>query len=208
VDSLAPFLIVLTSLPWFAAPQQPLGDVARKFREQQSKSESKSAKVYTNDNLPGHKPDEGGAAASVPPIAPAATALGQTQAGDSTQASKPTSQAPELVESAPQSEKPANENHSKDYWQGRFKSVRADLADAQERQHLAEDELNLLQIQDVRTLNTDVKADLARQISGKQDEIVQKQALTSEAQKALDDLRNEFEASGAPEDWSGESSDK
>jgi hypothetical protein len=64
--------------------------------------------------------------------------------------------------------------------------------------------LNLLQIQDARVLNADVKAELARQIGAKQDEIAQKQALASEAQKALDDLRNEFEASGAPEEWSEE----
>jgi hypothetical protein len=197
--------MVLTSLPWLAAPQQSLGDAAREFRQQQVKTGLKPTKVYTNDNLSSHKPDEVHAPISVPPSDQVSTAFGQTQATDSPQAMKPTSQVSEPVPGAPKSEKPEDENESKDYWQARFKSVRAELAEAQERQHLAEDELNLLQIQDARTLNTDVKAELARQISGKQDEIVQKQALTSEAQKALDNLRNEFEASGAPEEWSEES---
>jgi hypothetical protein len=129
---------------------------------------------------------------------------GWLRSPDSPRASKPTSQVSEPVRGAPQSAKPEEEKETKEYWQARFKSVRAQLADAQERQHLAEDELNLLQIQDARVLNADVKAELARQIGAKQDEIAQKQALASEAQKALDDLRNEFEASGAPEEWSEE----
>ena len=130
---------------------------------------------------------------------------GWLRSPDLPQASKPTSQVTEHLQGTPESEKPEDNSETKAYWQARFKSVRAQLADAQERQHLAEDELNLLEIQHTRALNADVKAELASQISAKQDETSQKQALTSEAQKALDDLRKEFEASGAPEEWSGES---
>ena len=102
-----------------------------------------------------------------------------------------------------QSEMPEGKSGTKESWQARFKLARAQLADARQREQLAKDELNLLQIQEARTLDPNVKADLAGKINAKEDELSRKRAVTEEAKKALDDLEKEFQASGAPEEWSG-----
>ena len=101
-----------------------------------------------------------------------------------------------------EAEKPKYKQGTKEYWQARFKSARARLADAHERQQLAEDELNLLQIQGARELNPNAKAELDEKAKAKGDEVSQNRAATEEAQRALDDLLREFQASGAPEEWS------
>ena len=109
----------------------------------------------------------------------------------------------ETGQTAHNSENPEEDKTgTREYWQARFRSARARLADAQERQRLAEDELNLLQIQDARELDPNVKAELAEKIKAKQGEIAQRLAATKEAQKALDDLQTRFKASGAPDEWS------
>jgi hypothetical protein len=197
------FVIAITSLPLLAAPQQSLGDLARQLRQQQLKAGLKTTKVYTNDDLPSRKPDEGHAAASAASSTPAATPSEQAQAQpESAQAAKPTSESPETGQAATKPEKPEEKIETKEYWQGRFKAARAQLADAQDRQQLAEDELNLLQIQDVRALDPTVKTELAGKIKAKQDEVSQKRAATEEAQKTLEDLQSEFKSSGAPDEWS------
>jgi hypothetical protein len=197
------FVIAVTSLPLLAAPQQSLGDLARQLREQQLKAGLKTTKVYTNDNLPASKPGEGRAAASGASSSRAATPPEQAPAEpESGQAAQQTSQAAETGQAATKSEKPEEKNETKEYWQARFKSARAQLADAQERQQLAEDELNLLQIRDVRALDPDVKSELSGKVKAKQDEVSQRRAETEKAQKALEDLQQEFKESGAPSDWS------
>lgn len=116
----------------------------------------------------------------------------------------PTGQASEPVAPAPP-EMPEGKIGTKEYWQARFAAARARLADARERQQLAESELNLLQIQEVRTLDPKAKADFAEQVDAKKNEVSQAQAATQEAKKALEDLKKEFEASGAPDEWIQES---
>jgi hypothetical protein len=103
-----------------------------------------------------------------------------------------------------QAEEPKYKKGTKEYWLARFKSARARLADARERQQLAEDELNLLQIQDARELNPNLKAEVDAKIKAKEDEVSHNRAATEEAQRALDDLLKEFQASGAPQEWSQE----
>ena len=103
------------------------------------------------------------------------------------------------------SEMPEGKSGTKESWQARFKLARAQLAEARQRQQLAEDELNLLQIQDARALDPNVKADLAGKINAKEDEVSQKRAVTEEAKQALDNLEKDFQASAAPEEWSQES---
>jgi hypothetical protein len=186
-----------------AAPQQSLGDLARQLRQKQLKAGLKTTKVYTNDNLPTRNPDEGRAAASGASSTLAVTPSDQAQAErESPQAAQPTSEAPERGQAANQSEKLEDKNETKEYWQARFKSARAQLADAKERQQLAEDELNLLQIQDVRELDPDLKTGLAAKIKAKEDEVSERRAAREEAQKTLEDLQKEFQASGAPDEWS------
>jgi hypothetical protein len=196
------FVIAITSLPLLAAPQQSLGDLARQLREQQLKAGLKTTKVYTNDNLPAPKPGEGRAASgasSTGAATPSEQAPAEREPG---QAAKPTSPAPETGQAASKPEKPEEKNESKEYWQARFKSARAQLADAQQRQQLAEDELNLLQIQETRELDPDVKSELSGKVKAKQGEVSERRAVTEKAQKALEDLQQEFKASGAPDEWS------
>jgi hypothetical protein len=196
-------LVAINSLPLLAAPQRSLGDLARQLREQQLKAGLKTTTVYTNDNLPGRPPDETRAAASGTSSIPATSSSEKAQAErDSSQAATQTSEAPETGQVANEPEKPENEKGTKEYWQNRFKSARAQLADAEERQQLAEDELNLLQIQDAREPNPNVKPELADKIKAKEDEVSGTRAATEEAQKNLEDLENEFKASGAPDEWS------
>ena len=85
-------------------------------------------------------------------------------------------------------------------WEARFKLARARLADAEEQLRLSQDELKLLRIEDVRTLNSNTKAELDGKVKDKEDEISQKEEQKDEAQKALDVLQQEFEASGAQEE--------
>ena len=197
------FLVAITSLPLLAAPQQSLGDLARQLRQQQLKAGLKSTKVYTNDNLPARSPDEGPAATSAMSSAPANTSSENAPAErDSGQAPKQTSKMSETGQAAGKSETPEDKQETKEYWQSKFKSARAQLADAKERQQLAEDELDLLQIQDARELELTRKAELSEQIKAKEDEVSEGRAATEEAQKILEDLQNEFKDSGAPDEWS------
>jgi len=197
------FVVAITSLPLLAAPQQSLGDLARQLRQQQLKAGLKATTVYTNDNLPARPPDETRAAASGMSSTPPESSSEKAQAEpDSSHAATQTSKTPETGQAANEPEQPENKKGTKEYWQSRFKSARARLADAEERQQLAEDELNLLQIQDARELNPNVKAELADKIKAKEDEVSGRRAATEEAQKTLEDLQNEFKASGAPDEWS------
>jgi len=197
------FAIVITSLPLLAAPQQSLGDLARQLRQQQLKAGLKTTKVYTNDNLPARPPDETRAPASGMPSTPALSPSDKAPAEpDSSHAAGQTGKAPETGQAAHEAEKPENTKGTKEYWQSRFKSARARLAEAEERQQLAEDELNLLQIQDARELDPNVKTELADKIKPKEDEVARNRAATEEAQKTLEDLQDEFKASGAPDEWS------
>jgi hypothetical protein len=196
------FVFAITSLPLLATPQQSLGALARQLR-QQHKGGLKPTTVYTNDNLPARPPDETRAAASGMSSTPATSSSDKAQAEpDSSHPARQTGQSAETGQAANEPEKPENEKGTKEYWQSRFKSARARLADAEERQQLAEDELNLLQIQDARELNLTTKAELADKIKAKEDEVSEGRAATEEARKILEDLQNEFKTSGAPDEWS------
>jgi chromosome segregation ATPase len=85
-------------------------------------------------------------------------------------------------------------------WDARFKAARARLADAEEQLQVTQDELKLLRIQDVRTLDSSSKAELDGKVKDKEDEVAQKQQEKDEAQKALEKLQQEFDAAGAQEE--------
>lgn len=100
---------------------------------------------------------------------------------------------------------PKGKPGTREYWESRFKSARAKLARARDIQQLTEDELRLLQIQQAReALNSDVAADLAQKIPAKQAEVDSARAATAKATQELEELQQEFAASGAPEEWSAE----
>jgi hypothetical protein len=178
-------MVILAGVTALSA--QSLGDIARQERAKREREKPGATKVWTNDNIP--------RAARIEPVT----------SGPQSTAAEPAS--PETV---PQGAPPANpqtaaeedKKHNKDYWQARFKTARAGLASAQERQHLAEDEVNLLQIQAVRELDPAAKQDLEAKVEAKSGEVGQARGVTEKAQKALDDLQKEFDASGAPEEWS------
>ena len=102
-------------------------------------------------------------------------------------------------------ESPKGKPGTKEYWESRFKFARAKLARAREIQELTEDELSLLQIQQAReALKSDVAAELAQKIPAKQTEVDAARAATDKATQELENLQQEFAASGAPEEWSAE----
>lgn len=173
---------------------QSLGDFARQQREKQ-KEAKKAAKVYTNDELPARPPQEG-------PTAAAGISPTSAQAGEETGAQKPAAEAkpPEAPPPA-QGEKAEDKTKTRDYWEGAFKAARDQLARAQEEQQLVQDEIQLLQMQDAREFQQDVKAEAAQKIAARKAELETKLAATAKAQKALADLEQEFKESGAPEDW-------
>ncbi len=191
------FTILMLSavLPLVARPQQQesLGDVARQLRDQHDKGSRKATKVFTNDNLPAPVPGE--AITSLPPTTGNPSTPAPTT---STPAAPPSSE--ETSNKKPVT--PGDKVKTRDYWQGKFKAARRDLAQAREEQALSEDELNLLQIQQVREMDPGAKADLTAKVQAKQSEVDTNKATVDAALKALDDLEKEFRDSGAPEDWS------
>ena len=199
-----PMLLIVVglsvALPLLAQPEQEsLGDFARQLREQREKESKKPVKVFTNDNLPARPPwDEGPTAASGLPEAP-----GGGQKPNPTQpTTKPSSPESAEEKSSVGPESPEKKIKTRDYWQARLKEARGKLARAREEQQLAEDELNLLQIQQARELDPNAKQDLDAKGRDKQAEVETKRTATDAAQKALNDLGREFKESGAPEDWS------
>ena len=188
-------LLLSVALPVFAHPQQgeSLGDVARQLREQKENNPRKATKVFTNDNLPEPKPGEAISSLPLPPEPPSSP---------SKSAVKP-SGPPSTEETG---DKPHESEEDKvktrDYWQDRFKAARRDVAKAKELQQLSEDELNLLQIQQVRELDSMAKQDLTAKVQAKQSEVDVNKATTDAAQKALNHLDKEFKDSCAPDDWS------
>jgi hypothetical protein len=186
------FVIILSAvLPLLAAPpqQESLGDLARQLRDQHDKDAKKAAKVFTNDNLPAPKPGETISSSPAPPENPSTPAQTASKSGN-TPSSKETG------------DQAGDKAMTRDYWQGKFKAARQNLSQAKEHQQLAEDEMNLLQIQQARELDQNIKQDLTNKIQNKQSEVDVDRAATAAAQKALDDLDKEFKDSGAQDDWS------
>lgn len=186
------FVIILSAvLPLLATPQQQesLGDLARQLRGQHDKDAKKAAKVFTNDNLPTPKPGETISSSPAPPENPSTPA--QTA-----------SKSPNTPSGQESSNKAGDKAMTRDYWQGKFKTARQNLSQAKEHQQLAEDELNLLQIQQARELDPNVKQDLTNKIQDKQSEVDVDKTATAAAQKGLDELDKDFKDSGAQDDWS------
>ncbi|MFZ0964697.1 MAG: hypothetical protein WAO35_27890 [Terriglobia bacterium] len=186
-------LVLSLALPLAAQSQQEqsLGDLARQLRQQRDKDAKKAAKVFTNDNLPGPKPWEAASSSSAPAESPSTPE----------EANAKPSPPPSQTGSNP-SESPDDKSETRDYWQAKFKAARRDVAKAKERQQLSEDELNLLQIQQVREIDPNLRADLATKVQDKQSEVNVNKDTTEAAQKALDDLEKAFKDSEAPDDWS------
>lgn len=195
---LVTFLMLTAALPLAAQPpqQESLGDLARQVREQHDKDAKKATKVFTNDNLPAPIPGETlNMQPAPPPPETHPSTPGQI-------ASKPAATPPSEEAGSKQPESPEDKAKTREYWQGKFKAARRDLAAAKSAQQLSEDELNLLQIQQAREIDPNAKADLTSRVQAKQSEVDTNKATTEDAQKRLDDLEEAFKESGAPDDWS------
>jgi hypothetical protein len=176
---------------------QSLGDLARQERAKRAKETKKAVKVVTDEDLPPRPVEE--------PKATTSPSESGEQPGEqpAEQAAEPPATPPEEASAPPTEEaKPEDKQITRDYWQDRFKAAKQRIADAEELQRLAEDELSLLQIQQARELSPDAKSDLDAQVKAKSAEVESKRAQTAKAQKALEDLEKDFKESGAPEDWS------
>jgi hypothetical protein len=194
-----PTLALLMALSAIAAHSQQdlsLGALARQIRAEK-KSEPKPALIITNDNLPSPKPNEAVSTLSIS-LEPEIVASVKSTATAETPASKK-----EDNEAKPKESDSGDDNvKTQDYWQSKFRAARIDVARAKEQEQLSDDELNLLQIREVRELDPMAKDDLSAQVQAKQSEVDVNRAATDAAQKALEELTKEFESSGAPEDWS------
>ncbi len=187
-------VVLSVALPVLARPQEDesLGTVARQLREQKANDARKATRVFTNDNLP--EPKFGEPISTSP--APPEPASSLTKAASSAEASHP------AEETAPKAhESDEGKIKTRDYWQERFKAARSDVGRAKEQQQLAEDELYLLQIQQVRELDSIAKDDLNAKVQAKQSDVDVDKAATGAAQKALSELTKAFKESGAPDDW-------
>jgi type IV secretory pathway VirB10-like protein len=180
---------------------QSLGDLARQEQAKRAKETKKAVKVVTDEDLP---PPAAETKPAAPPSESAEQPGEQPAEQPTEQATKPPATPPEEASAPPPAEeaKPEDKQKTRDYWQGRFKAAKQRIADAEELQRLAEDELSLLQIQQARELSPDAKSDLDAQVKAKSAEVDDKRAQTAKAQKALEDLEKDFKESGAPEDWS------
>lgn len=90
---------------------------------------------------------------------------------------------------------------TKPYWQARFQAVRQQLRTAMEEQKLSENELNLLKLQQLRTLNPNLQSELTAQIVAKQQEVATDKEAVGKAHAELDQLQKELQGSGSPAEW-------
>ncbi len=175
---------------------QSLGDLARQERERRSKSGRPAVKMLTNEDIP-----KGPAIGEQPQVSVTPTA-GEKAAKEEQPSQSQAKAAAKEPATSTGGEKPAADKKSKEYWQGRFQAARAAVAHAEEEQQLAEDELNLLQIQQARELDPNVNNELTQKVNAKQAEVDAKRAATAKAKQALEDIEKQFKDSGAPEEWS------
>lgn len=95
---------------------------------------------------------------------------------------------------------------SEGYWRRRLAAAREALGWASEQRQLAEDELGLLRSQQAHDWGTPAAESAESRIADKQRQVESKRAAEEQAQQELDALENEFQQSGAPEEWSTPSS--
>lgn len=93
------------------------------------------------------------------------------------------------------------EKESREYWQRRFEAARRAVEQADRQQKLSEDELDLLKAQQAHEMATAAAADAAQQVAAKQAQADSDRAAAGKAHQELDALQKEFEASGAPAEW-------
>ncbi|MHB8654217.1 MAG: hypothetical protein ACYDA9_10095 [Terriglobia bacterium] len=91
---------------------------------------------------------------------------------------------------------------SKEYWQTKFRAARANLAQAEEAQKLVQDEIDLLKMRQVQEPSAEAQTEINGKLAARQTEMETAATTTDKAKRALDDLKKEFDESGAPPEWS------
>ena len=164
---------------------QSLGDFARKQKAKQA-SQPKAAKVFTNEDMP--------KATSLQPADSGA-------AGESASAAATGEASAESGEKTADESKPDDKKKTKEYWQEQFKNAKADVDKAQEGSTLADDELSLAQADAARQLDAGPRSEADKIVANKQTAADDKRAALDKAKQAMEDLKKQFEESGAPADW-------
>lgn len=158
--------------PTQATPPQPLGDVARKVREE-NKKDAQAAKTFTNDDV-------------------AAIKAG----GISTVGSQPTPAA-QVKPSAP-----AEPAKGEEYWKKRFAEARQKLALAEKELDVMQRELNLNQMQYYSDPNKALQQQYSRDdINDKTAKIEDKKKEVAQLQQAIADLTEEMRRAGGLPGW-------
>jgi hypothetical protein len=80
------------------------------------------------------------------------------------------------------------------FWRATLARAREELSTAKERARLAANELKLLQIEQVRTLNPNLQAALASAVSAKQGEVAAGQSAVQQAQRKVIEIEREMKA--------------
>jgi hypothetical protein len=165
---------------------QSVADAARKAREQK-KNEPKTAKVFTNDNIP-----TSGAVSTVggQPVAPGGAA-GATAAGIETPA-------------GPAVKAEQGEKKDEAYWRKKFSEARTKLAQDQKELDILQRELNNLLMQYYPDPNKGLAQQLSRGDNDARQKIADKQKEVEQDKQALSDLEDELRRSGGPPGWSSE----
>lgn len=101
---------------------------------------------------------------------------------------------------APQSALPPGiKPGTKAYWKARLAAAKQQVSTAQEEEKLAENELQLLKLQQLRTLDPNLQSNLAVRVSAKQSEIAAAKAAVEKAQQELEQVQKEMQASASQE---------
>jgi len=87
------------------------------------------------------------------------------------------------------------------YWRARFQAARQVLAAAKEQERVTEEEMRLLKLQQLRTLDPNIQSQLFAKIDSKGQEEQAAQQAVEQAQQNLQALQEKLKASGAPESW-------
>jgi hypothetical protein len=167
---------------------QSLAEIARKERAKQA-SQPKATKVYTNENIPHVTAMDTAASAASSEAAPSETAA------------NPAAGEPASGGAAAEEKQPEDKKKTKEYWQGEFQKAHAALDLAQEESSLADDELSLTQANEVRELDPTKKSADSQDVAAKQTAADGKHAALDKAKQALEELKKQFDESGAPADW-------
>ncbi|HEV2417204.1 MAG TPA: hypothetical protein VGX94_05335 [Terriglobia bacterium] len=86
---------------------------------------------------------------------------------------------------------------SPEYWQARIQTAQQQLQTAKEEESLATNELSLLKLQQVRSLDPNTQANLASNIPAKQSEVTAAAQAVEKAQQALDKVEKEAQTVGS-----------